>query len=253
MTDQPWSPEQYRRSAGFVAAYGSEVVDWLAPQRGERILDLGCGDGVLTEEIARSGADVLAVDASPEMVAAARARGLRAEVARGETLAFDGEFDAVFSNAALHWMRDAEAVIAGVARALKSGGRFVAEMGGFGNVAAIRAAMIAVARARGADPTLADPWYFPDSEAYAGKLSAGGFLIDRLVLFARPTPLPETGMRGWLALFRPPFLEQFAVADRGAVLADLEAALAPLRRPDGRWVADYVRLRFAARLSAPAR
>ena len=251
MTELVWSPIDYQRSAAFVSAFGAEVVDWLAPAKGERILDLGCGEGTLGLAIAAAGASVLGVDASPEMVAAARARGLPAEIASGEELPFEQEFDAVFSNAALHWMRRPDAVIAGVRRALKPGGRFVGEMGGFGNVAAIRAAMIAVARARGVDPSLADPWFFPTAEDYARRLTAGGFAVEKITLFARPTPLPDTGMEAWLMLFRAPFFAQFeAGAARQSAMADVVAALAPLRDPEGRWIADYVRLRFAARVAA---
>jgi hypothetical protein len=141
------------------------------------------------------------------------------------------------------------AVIAGVRRALVAGGRFVGEMGGFGNVAAIRTAMIAVGRARGGNPALADPWFFPTVDGYSRRLSVGGFRVERIELIPRPTPLPETGIRGWLKVLREPFFEQFEEGpEREAVLDEVIAALAPLRDPNGRWVADYVRLRFDARL-----
>ena len=130
LSKQHWSAERYAATAHFVPAFGAPVVELLAPQPGERILDLGCGDGVLTAKIAAAGAQVVAVDAAPDMVAAAKAKGLDAHVVPGQRLAFEREFDAVFSNAALHWMHPTEAVLAGVARALKPGGRFVAEMGG---------------------------------------------------------------------------------------------------------------------------
>ena len=130
LSKQHWSAERYAATAHFVPAFGGPVVELLDPQPGERILDLGCGDGVLTEKIGAIGATVVAVDAAPDMVAAAKARGLDARVIPGQSLAFEGEFDAVFSNAALHWMRPQEAVLDGVRRALKPGARFVAEMGG---------------------------------------------------------------------------------------------------------------------------
>ena len=134
---QRWSAERYAETAHFVPALGAPVLELLAPSPGEHILDLGCGDGVLTEKIVAAGATVVAVDAGPDMVAAARVRGIDARVMDGQKLTFTGEFDAAFSNAALHWMRDQQAVLAGVRRALKPGGRFVAEMGGHGNIAAV--------------------------------------------------------------------------------------------------------------------
>ena len=141
---QRWSAERYAETAHFVPALGAPVLELLAPSPGERILDLGCGDGVLTEKIVSAGATVIAVDAGPDMVAAARARGIDARVMDGQKLTFTNEFDAVFSNAALHWMQDQQAVLAGVRRALKPGGRFVAEMGGHNNTAAIIVALSAV-------------------------------------------------------------------------------------------------------------
>jgi SAM-dependent methyltransferase len=137
------------------------VLDLLAPKQGERILDLGCGDGVLTEEIAASGAVVLGADLSEELLAAATAKGLKVQRVDGHALPFEAEFDAVFSHAALHWMRRPDLVIAGVARSLRPGGRFVGELGGHGNVAAIATAMRAVGAARGGNPARVAPWFFP--------------------------------------------------------------------------------------------
>lgn len=156
-----WNPELYIRDASFVPALGGDVLALLAAQPGERILDLGCGDGALTARIAEAGARVTGADASPAQIAAARARGLDARVIAGESLPFEAEFDAVFSNAALHWMVKADAVVAGVFRALKPGGRFVAEMGGAGNIATLLEAILASLDARGVDGRPAVPWFFP--------------------------------------------------------------------------------------------
>jgi SAM-dependent methyltransferase len=245
---QTWSTETYDRNARFVSDLGAAVLDWLDPKPGERILDLGCGDGALTQRLVELGAKVVGVDASEEFVDAARARGLDARLVNGEALAFDAEFDAVFSNAALHWMVRGDAVVQGVRRALKDEGRFVAEFGGHGNVAAIVTALHAVALRRGADAALAHPWYFPTAEEYQTLLEANGFEIERIALFPRPTPLP-TGIGGWLETFRGPFFDQFSGAERAAVIAEVETLLVPsLQDRSGRWTADYVRLRVAARL-----
>ncbi|MFC6840911.1 class I SAM-dependent methyltransferase [Xanthomonas theicola] len=248
---QCWNAQGYADDAGFVPALGAPVLDLLAPQPGERILDLGCGDGVLTARLAASGADVLGVDASPELVAAARARGVEAQVLDGHALAFEPRFDAVFSNAALHWMREPDRVLDGVRRALRPGGRFVGEFGGHGNVAAIVTALHAARRLHGV-PAPAFAWFFPSADAYAQRLQAHGFQVTQIALLPRPTPLP-TGMVGWLRTFADPFLIGVDAATRQDVLATAVALLAPTLCDDrGRWSADYVRLRFHAILSAQA-
>ncbi|MGQ0485382.1 MAG: class I SAM-dependent methyltransferase [Hyphomicrobiales bacterium] len=242
---QSWSACAYEAHARFVSDLAGAVLEWLAPRPGERILDLGCGDGVLTAELARCGAIVTGVDVSDELLAAARARGLDIRRMDGEALQFDAEFDAVFSNAALHWMTDAGAVVSGVRRALKPGGRFVAEFGGHGNVAAIVTAMRAVAMRRGGDVSLAGPWFFPSVDVYSGMLLKHGFDVRRIGLFPRPTPL-ETGMGAWLELFRKPFFAQFG-SEAAAVVAEVEDLLRPvLCDGRGNWTADYVRLRVEA-------
>ena len=243
---QTWDPDRYARNARFVADHGAPLVDLLAPQAGERILDLGCGDGALSERIAEHQVELVAVDASIEQVAAARARGLDARYAQGEALTFYGEFDAVFSNAALHWMLAPEAVIDGVLRALKPGGRFVGEMGGIGNVARIATALVAALERRGLDGRGAVPWYFPAPEEYRALLEQRGFAVQSIELIPRPTPLPGE-MVAWLETFAESFLRQLPEAEGAAYLAEVSEAL----RPDlcdalGRWTADYVRLRFAA-------
>jgi trans-aconitate methyltransferase len=241
---QRWDPERYARTARFVSDLGAPVLDLLAPEPGERILDLGCGDGVLTAELVARGCVVVGVDASAAQVEAARRRGLDARVVSGERLAFDGEFDAVFSNAALHWMHDADAVIAGVRRALHPGGRFVGELGGHGCVARIVAALRAALVAQGVDPEPIRQWYFPTDDEYRARLETGGFRVRSIAFFPRPTPLPGD-IGDWLETFAQAFLA--AARDRAALLDAVRTALAPaLRDAEGRWTADYVRLRFAA-------
>lgn len=246
---QTWSSAGYDRHARFVSDLGEAVLDWLAPKPGERILDLGCGDGALTTRLVEAGANVVGVDTSEALLAAARARGIDARLMDGQRLDFNHAFDAVFSNAALHWMPRASDVIGGVARALRPGGRFVAEFGGHGNVAAILTALRAVARRRRVDARLAGGFFYPTPDEYRALLAARGFSIPRIGLFPRPTPLP-TGMRGWLETFRRPFFDQFSREEREAVLDEVEALLAPaLRDGEGRWTADYMRLRVEARLA----
>jgi SAM-dependent methyltransferase len=248
---QHWSAARYRGAAQFVPALGVAVLEWLAPLPGERILDLGCGDGTLTEKIAAAGARVVAVDAAPEMVAAARARGLDAHQAAGQGLAFDREFDAVFSNAALHWMRPPEAVLAGVHRALKPGGRFVAEMGGHNNTAAIMVALHAVVGRRGLDAQRLSPWYFPSAAAWQAKLEAAGFAVGEIRIVPRPTPLPA-GLEAWLDTFAEDFLGALPAADRRAARTEIVELLRPILVDEaGMWIADYVRLRFRASRSDP--
>jgi len=245
-TAQTWDPEAYARNARFVSDLGSPVVELLAPKNGERILDLGCGDGVLTRKLVELGCEVVAVDASAPQIEAAKALGLDTRVMNAEALEFDHEFDAVFSNAVLHWIKRADPVIAGVYRALKPGGRFVAELGGFGCVDKIRTALVAALNRRGLDGESRVPWYFPTPDDYRARLERAGFRVDRIALIPRPTPLPGDVI-GWLETFAQSFLDGLAGAERAGYLQEVRAALEPqLRDADGTWIADYVRLRFAA-------
>lgn len=243
---QRWTSETYQKHTGFVPVLGAPVLELLAPTPGERILDLGCGDGALTEKLGAAGADVLGVDASETMIEAAGARGLDVRVLDGHALDFDDAFDAVFSNAALHWMLDPDAVIAGVRRALKPGGRFVGEFGGHGNVAAITVAILAALEKRGIEGATISPWYFPTAEAYRARLEAHGFTVESIALIPRPTTLP-TDMEGWLRTMAGPFFANLDEDDRNAALSETVHLLAPcLQDVEGNWTADYVRLRFHA-------
>ena len=243
---QTWDPERYARSARFVSDLGMPVVDLLAPRPGERILDLGCGDGVLAAKLAAMGCAVVGVDASAAQVAAAQKLGVDARVASGEALQFRDEFDAVFSNAALHWMLHPDEVIAGVWRALRSGGRFVAEMGGHGNVETIRAALVGALHRRGIDGESLVPWFFPKVEDYSARLRKAGFIISYISLFPRPTPLPGDVL-SWLDNFAEDFLRALPPAERTGYIEEVRQVLRPkLCDANGNWTADYVRLRFAA-------
>jgi trans-aconitate methyltransferase len=243
---QPWDPALYASNGRFVALMAESLVELLQPQPGEHILDLGCGDGFLTRRIAESGATVLGVDASPEMIAAARERGVDAHLAHGEALNFSGAFHAVFSNAALHWMKNQDAVHAGVHRALRPGGRFVGECGGQGNVAAIRVALLAVLGALGMPPEQIENNHFYNPAEYRRMLERQHFKVEEIQLIPRPTPLPS-GMADWLRTFRRGVFEQLPEDDRPAAIEETVKLLRPvLCDREGNWTADYVRLRFVA-------
>jgi trans-aconitate methyltransferase len=249
MPAQEWKPSRYAENARFVSDLGQPVLDLLNPQPGERVLDLGCGDGALTEKIVSLGASVVGVDASEAMVSATRARGLDARVMDAHSLTFRSEFDAVFSNAAMHWMkRDPDAVIAGVYQSLKPSGRFAAEMGGHGCVAAISVALCATLEEFGVrNPASQIPWYFPTVDEYRKRLERAGFRVEYIALIPRPTPLP-TGMRGWLETFALPFSKSLAEERRREFLDAVTERLRPsLCDGTGKWTADYVRLRFLAK------
>ena len=245
---QTWNPQDYEQNAAFVPGLAGGVLEWLDAKPAESILDLGCGDGQLTLRLASTGACVVGVDVSPEMLASARSRGIDAREGSAESLPYpDAVFDAVFSNAALHWVRDQDAMMAEVRRVLRPGGRFVAEMGGHGNIAAIRVAFAAVL-ARLGYATLGERGnYYPTLDAYTRRLTSHGFTVARMILFPRPTPLGAGGMTAWLNTFCRGALDALPEDLRETAVAETVALLAPaLCDEEGNWTADYVRLRFIA-------
>lgn len=246
---QTWDPQQYEQHGAFVHGLAGGVLEWLGPATGERILDLGCGDGQLTRRIAATGATVVGLDSSPQMAEAARLLGIEVTLGDAEALPFDSaSLDAVFSNAALHWVRNQDAMLSGVKRVLKPGGRFVAEFGGFGNIAAIRVAMRTAIERFGLDGSKDDVNYYPTPEIYTRRLEQHGFTVDRIALIPRPTPLPESGMRGWIKTFRRGVLESLPEEVREKVVDEAVRLLTSvLCDEEGTWIADYVRLRFVAR------
>ena len=246
MGAQTWDPQQYRQNAGFVAFFGASVLELLGDVSGQRILDLGCGDGVLTASLVEKGASVLGVDSSSEMIADAIARGLDASVMDATALPFEDEFDAVFTNAVLHWIKDHDAVLAGVHRALKPGGRFVGEFGGHGNIAAVRTALLAGIAAQGIDIKDRYSHNFPTDFVFRSRLESNGFIVDSIEIIYRQTPLPE-GVRGWYATFAKAPLTGLSPDKVESAITYAEDLLRPSLCDDhGVWSADYVRLRFAA-------
>lgn len=246
---QIWDPQQYELNGAFVHGLAGGVLEWLAAAAGEQILDLGCGDGQLTQRILATGARVVGLDSSPQMAAAARALGIDVTIGDAEAISFEAHsFDAVFSNAALHWVHDHDAMLRSVERVLKPGGRFVAEFGGHGNIAAIRVAMRTALERFGFDGSSDGVNYYPTPQIYARRLEQNGFKVEKIALIPRPTPLPEGGMGGWIRTFRRGVLESLPQDARNGVVDEATRLLAPvLCDEEGNWTADYVRLRFIAR------
>ncbi len=241
-----WDAKEYGAKVPFVSGLGAHLIDLLDLRSGEDVLDLGCGEGALSQELVAQGAQVVAVDSSKSMVESARTQGIDARVVDGQALDFDQQFDAVFSNAALHWMTEPGRVLTGVASALRPGGRFVAEFGGHGNVAAVAAAMLAV-RAKWVDQDEFEfPWYFPTKEEYQELLIQNGFRVEFIENFWRPTRLTG-GIKGWLEVFSAPFRRGISTAGENAFIEEVTELLRPLLCDSkGNWTALYVRLRFKA-------
>jgi trans-aconitate methyltransferase len=245
-----WDAGRYQQSCGFVWEYGRDLLALLSPQPGERILDVGCGTGQLTAEIAASGADVCGVDRADTMVAQATANypAIRFQVRDVCELAYEAEFDAIFSNAVLHWVKRAGDAAAAMARALKPGGRLVAEFGARGNVAAIMGAAGRAWRSLGAGPEPELPWFYPSLPEYAALLDRHGFEVTFAATFDRPTALDhgEAGLTRWYEMFGRHWLDALDEAGRPEFCHRASELAAPRLFRDGQWYADYRRLRIVA-------
>lgn len=230
----------------------ADLVDEIEDWNGLRVADVGCGTGELTDQLRRRGATVVGIDASPSMIDAAKERFVDLDLRVGDArdLPWEDELDVVFSNAALHWVPEAERVAASFARALKPGGRLLLEMGGSGNVATIRDALTRVLSERGHAANAARmPWYFPTIGQYAAHLERAGFEVTRAALFPRPTTLEgEDGMANWLRMFARAFFEGIDAAEVEAITWATADRVRQTLYEGGRWRADYVRLRVYARL-----
>ena len=249
--DGSWNPTLYDREYSCISRFATDLVDLLSPRTGERILDLGCGTGHLTYQIAQEGAEVMGIDISPAMVEAARVNypGLTFEVADGADFHFEQSFDAVFSNAAIHWIKEPVRAIACIWRALKPGGRLVAELGGKGNVEAVVSAMKhALGSAGFSVQAAADPWYFPSIGQFGTLVESQGFRLVYATLTARPTPLEggEEGLSHWIEMFAGEFMAGLPEEDRMRVTSEVENRLRGALLKEGTWNLDYRRLRCVA-------
>jgi trans-aconitate methyltransferase len=240
-----WDPQAYAKNARFVADLAQPLLELLAPKNDEIIMDLGCGDGALTEKIARE-VTVVGTDASFAQARAAKDRGLSIVVVDGHHLCFKPQFDAIFTNAALHWMEQPGKVVEGVWQCLKTGGRFVGEFGAKGNVETVRSALHAALRRRAVDPLAVDPWYYPSAEDFSNLLVNSSFTVRYIEIIQRPTQLPGE-LLNWMEIFAQPFTNAVEKVHRQSFLDEVsQRCETELRDEEGRWRIDYVRLRFAA-------
>lgn len=246
----PWNAGLYDDKHSFVWKMAAGLLDLLEAKPGEHILDLGCGTGHLSSQIAEKGAKILGVDRSPSMVQQAREKypDLQFEVMDARDISFAEPFDAVFSNATLHWIKEPEKVIAGIAATLKPGGRFVAEFGGKGNTAELMAAIERAWHKLGLAGTAPMPWYYPGIAEYSSLLEKHGLEVTFMSLFYRPTPLEdgENGLRNWLKMFGGALLEKLPTERGENLLAEVEKELKPILFRNGTWIMDYRRLRLVA-------
>lgn len=246
-----WNADLYDDKLNYVSHFGKGIVELLRPQKGERILDLGCGTGDLSYEISKSGAMVTGMDASTQMVVKAREKypSIPFIVGDGETFRTNEKYDAVFSNAALHWMKDAEKVVESIGLALHPGGRFVAEFGGEENVqTVIRGIEEVLYQEYGVNATKRNPWYFPSIGEYSALLERYGFNVQYAHHFHRPTVLPdgEKGLLHWLDGFANDFFPEFSKEEKIVIYEKIKDKIQPDLYKDGIWEADYKRIRIIA-------
>ncbi|WP_183563692.1 methyltransferase domain-containing protein [Mucilaginibacter sp. SP1R1] len=246
-----WNADLYDQKHAFVAQYGESVLELLDVKPGEYILDLGCGTGDLTQQIQNKGAKVKGTDLSPDMIAQAKEKYPEVDFAVENAADFftDDKYDAVFSNAALHWVHDQNGALRSVYNSLKHGGRFVAEMGGKDNMARLIEATRLVLQNHGYQQQAdAKIWYFPSVAEYATKLEEHGFRVTFMAHFDRKTPLQDgdQGVAKWVTVFGAQYLEGIPDDEKQQILAEITQRLAPHYNEGGQWYADYKRLRFVA-------
>ena len=245
-----WNANLYDQKHHFVSTYGSDLVQLLTIRQGDKILDVGCGTGTLTNEIAQKGAIVVGIDQSANMISTASAKypTISFHVMDATTMTFEQEFDFLFSNATLHWIKDAKHVAEAMYQSLKPGGKMVIEFGGKGNVETITNELIKQIHTHGLPFYSSDfPWYFPSISEYTTLLESIGFKVELAHLYDRPTPLDgENGLRNWLDMFSPTFFSKLDVVVKESIMESTVFALKEKLYRNGQWIADYRRLRIIA-------
>lgn len=246
MAYQTWNPDTYNNGARFIIEFGKPVLEMLNPKQGERILDLGCGTGIIARQLADMGCEVVGIDSSAEMVEAAKKLGVDARLIDAVEVESTKKFDAVVSNAAIHWMPDKYAVVRNVWKALKPGGRFVAECGADGCIRIVREGIKLALTKRGIDYKSRNPWKFCEYGEFLELLKAQGFKVEYIARIDKPTALEDSGLRKWLIVCTASHTEGFSEEEKSAFYDDVEAYCKPILFKNGVWYVDYVRLRFVA-------
>lgn len=248
MSINHWDAHLYDTSHRFVSEYGNNLIELLAPQKGESILDIGCGTGDLANELSERGIDVIGIDHAQSMIEQALQKypHIQFEVGDITDLPYEAEFDAIFSNAVLHWIKSPKLALENIYQSLQYGGRFVAEFGGEGNVSNLTNNVIREIREAGYTFDEGKfPWYFPSIPSYTTLMEQVGFHVTFARLYHRPTRLiGEDGLKNWLAMFADSFFHDVPVDKRDALVQQIEQALSEERDEDGNWLADYVRLQI---------
>lgn len=249
--DAKWDANLYDEKHSFVWKMAAGLLDLLEAAPGQRILDIGCGTGHLTSQIAATGAIVTGIDRSPDMIQQARAAhpSIPFQVMDARELSFQEKFDAVFSNATLHWITEPERVVTSISAILRPGGRFVAEFGGSRNVAGVVSAFARAWKNLRLPGEFPNPWYYPSVAEYSSLLERHSLEVTYALLFDRPTPLEdgEHGLRNWLNMFGGSIASTLPPDLQEKLKAEVEREARPTLFRDGRWVMDYRRLRLLAR------
>ena len=246
-TPDHWNANLYDQNHSFVSKYGNQLIELLAPKQGETILDLGCGTGDLSKELSDLGVDIVGIDQSENMIAEAQKKypDIQFLVRDATELGCNNEFDAVFSNAMLHWIKLPKQALNCIYHSLKRGGRFVAEFGGKGNVQTITNAIIHELRESGFEyETEQFPWYYPSIGEYTTLMEEAGFRVVFAQHFDRPTQLDgEYGLRNWIEMFASTLFENISIKQKDSIIAKVENRLKPILYKDDHWIADYKRIR----------